>query len=111
MGQLQIALIMGAVALASGFTAGWKVNGWRYEAERAAVEENFSTAMELTAKELAKIEVKNVTIKQKMETQVIEHTFYRDCKHTPDGLQLLNEALNGKPTSDSKLSTPITTNK
>lgn len=104
MGQLQIALIMAAIALAGGFTAGWKVNGWRYEAERTAIENTFSTAMELTAKEIAKIEVKNVTIRQKMETKVVEHTFYRDCKHDADGLQLLNEALSGKSTSGSKLS-------
>jgi hypothetical protein len=103
MGQLQIALLMGAIALASGFTAGWKVNGWRYEAQRAAVEESISEALTATAKELAKIEVKNVTIRQQMETKVIERTIYHECKHEPDGVRLINEALNGKSVDNSKL--------
>ena len=103
MGQLQILGISIIAALIIGFASGWKVNSWKYDAERAIEAESFNKAMEITAKEIAKIEVKNVTIKQQMDTVVRENVVYRDCQHTPDGLRLVNEALSGKPTSDSKL--------
>lgn len=49
------------------------------------------------AGEIQKIEVKNVIIKQELEKQVFTETVYRDCKHTPAALGLLNDALAGPP--------------
>lgn len=45
------------------------------------------------AEAIAKIEVRNVTIRQKAETVTREVPVYRDCRHDGDGLRLLNEAL------------------
>lgn len=57
------------------------------------------------ARAISEIEVKNVTVRQKAETIIREVPVYRDCKHTPDGMQAVNEALTGRPVgpSDSKL--------
>ena len=75
---------------------------------KSAIEESRNLALEETAKAISKIEVKNVTIYRQATKEVIKEPVYRDCTHTPDGLQLVNEALsNGKtankPSGDTKL--------
>ena len=50
-------------------------------------------ALQAAAAEIAKIEVKHVTIRQKAETVTREVPVYRDCRHDERGMQLLNEAL------------------
>lgn len=92
---LQMTLIAAAVALTVGFGGGWKVNGWRYEADRAAEMKGATKALELTAKELAKIEIRNTTIRQEVQTRVIEKPIYRECKHDTDTFRVLNHALTG----------------
>jgi len=101
--MIQTYLIIFAVAISIGFTGGWKVNGWRYESERSAAAEASSEALTAVAKELAKIEVKNTTINQKVREHVIEKPYYIDCKHDADGMRLVNEAITGQPTGDRKL--------
>ena len=56
------------------------------------------------AEEVSKIKVTNTTIRGKVETITRENTIYRDCKHSPDTLGLLNDILAGKvskPAGDS----------
>ena len=55
---------------------------------------------------IAKIEVRNVTIRQKAETVTRDVPVYRECRHDGDGLRLLNEALapGAEPAADGKLS-------
>lgn len=101
--NIQALLIAIGISLAVGFSSGWKVNSWKYAAEREVAAETFTEAMEQAAKELARIEVKNVTIKQELQTKVIERTVYRDCKHEPDSMLLINKALLNRPIGDSKL--------
>lgn len=65
-----------------------------------------AAASEGAASAISSIEFKQITIHNKLEREIRTNTVYTDCKHTPDGLQLINEALsNGanKPVSDSKL--------
>lgn len=87
--------ILGIIAVTS-FTTGWKVNGWRHDAEYAARMEGGRIALERTAEELAKLDIKQVTIKQEVQKHVIEKPVYRDCKHDPDALRLLNDTLEGR---------------
>lgn len=86
----------------AGSAAGWTVHGWKHDAQLLREEQIVQKAQEGAAKEIAKIEVKNVTIKQKLEREIHEKPVYRDCKHTPDGLRLINDALTGS--GDSELS-------
>lgn len=102
---IQFRLLALGIALVSAFFAGWKMNGWRHDSEYLARIEGAREALELTAKEIAKIEVQNTTIRQEVQTHVIEKPVYRDCRHDPDALRLLNHAITGKPgAGDSKLS-------
>ena len=50
-------------------------------------------AASAAAHAISKIEVKHVTLRQRLETEVREIPVYRDCRHSPDGLRRLNEAL------------------
>ena len=103
MGQLQTWALTGLLGLLIGFGGGWKVNGWKYESERVAEAQAFNTFLDYSAKELAKLEIKNVTIKQQMETKVVERPVYRECFHDDVGMQLINQALSSKPLSNSQL--------
>lgn len=66
-------------------------------AEQAKLEEvekrTREAALTATAEMLSKIEVKHVTIRQNAETVIREVPVYRECRHDPAGLQLVNEAL------------------
>ena len=62
-------------------------------------------ALEVTAKAISGIEVKNTTIRQTLEREIRENTIYRDCKHDAVSLRIINNALTGssQPAGDSKL--------
>lgn len=101
----QIQLIIGIALLAVGLIGGWTANGWRYKAERNTAAEAERAALSAVAEELAKLEVKHVTIRQEVQREVIEKPVYRDCKHDSDGLRLINEAITGRPAGKVELST------
>jgi len=70
-------------------------------AEQAQLDEAMRATREAAiagaAEAISKLEVKHVTIRQKAETVTREVPVYRDCRHDPDGLQLVNEALRATP--------------
>ena len=45
------------------------------------------------ANEIAKIKVVNTTVQGRTETLVRDNVVYRECRHAPDGLRNINEAL------------------
>ena len=49
-------------------------------------------AASAVAYSLSKMQVKNVTIRQQLETQVRENTVYRDCKLDAGAVRLLNSS-------------------
>lgn len=65
----------------------------------------YEKGQEGAAAAIAKLEIKNVTIKQRVERETREVPVYRDCRHSPGGMLGVNQALSGKPVSpgDSKL--------
>lgn len=67
----------------------------------AAVE----SANKSAAEAISKIKVKNTTIQNEVQREIVTKTVYADCRHSPDGLRLTNQALTGgsKPAGDSKL--------
>lgn len=70
-----------------------------------AIQETRDLAQQGAAKAIADMEVKNVTITQPIRTEVRTRTVYAECKHTPDGLRALNNAVTGRSDTigDSKL--------
>jgi hypothetical protein len=109
MNPLLIKVISYLISISVGLIVGWKINSYKHDSERLAEIEGQNKALEAVAIELSKIEVNNVTIRQKLETKVIDNVVYRECKHDADGLRVLNEAITGKPISDSKLPGTVAT--
>lgn len=56
------------------------------------------------AEAIAKIEIKNTTVYQKVQHEITTNTVYRECTHNDVGMQLVNEALSSPDsTRNSKL--------
>lgn len=69
--------------------------------QQADIKKGQDEALQAAAAEIAKIDVRQVTIRQQAETITREVPVYRDCQHDPDGLRLVNEALTGdEPSAD-----------
>lgn len=60
---------------------------------RELVREARDAAANAAADAIAAIEVKHVTIRQEVQREILEKPIYRDCRHDPRGLQLINAAL------------------
>lgn len=54
-----------------------------------------AAALEATAAAISGIQVVNTTITQEVQREVTKEIVYRDCRHTPNGMRLLQDALAG----------------
>ena len=61
----------------------------------AVRQKTLEAAQQGAAQAISKIEVQNVTIRQRVEREIREKPVYRDCRHTPGGLRGVNAALTG----------------
>lgn len=105
--------LMGLLGVALAFAAGtWYGTGLGEDREYAkrAREESIiqkagEAAQSAAAGEIAKIKPRNVTIRQELEREIQTRVEYRDCRHGPDGVRLINEALTGRaePAGGGKL--------
>lgn len=66
----------------------------------------YDKGQEGAAAAIAKLEIKNVTIKQRVERETREVPVYRDCRHSPGGMLGVNQALSGKPVSPGNSELP-----
>lgn len=93
----------------SGYVKGGKDTSNRIAADLAltaeATRKAQSEALQAVAERLAKLDVKTTTIRQKTEVITREVPVYGTCRHSPDGLRNVNEALTGTEpaTGDGKL--------
>lgn len=103
-------LILGASLAAAAALCGSYVKGRNDGraveiAQRVTIEEVSRTAREASqqaaAEAIAKIEVKNVTIRQRLETEIREKPVYRDCIADERVLGTVNEAITGNLTTGS----------
>lgn len=93
---LAVTLLVGAAG-AGGYWQGSKHKADEIAAqqarEAALVEKASQASQQAAAEAISRIEVKNVTIRQKAETITREVPVYGDCRHDPRTLGLLNDAL------------------
>lgn len=94
-GALTVGAFLGGAMVGSKWEEG--ANARRMQAEATARQEALTAA----AKEIAKIDVKRVTIRAPLEKEIHEKVVYRECQHTPDGLRQLNQALAGEGAADT----------
>ena len=95
---LILAVLFGWLASIGG--AGWYAYGLGYDrhvaqvaAQREAEDKARAEALEAAAREVAKIEVKNVTIQGKVIERIRTETVYSECRHSPDTWKLIQEAF------------------
>lgn len=107
-------LILAALAALAGITGGAYLKG---RGDGAAVViakqarddevrmETLQLAQQGAAEAIAAIEVKNVTIKQRMEREIVEKPVFSDCKSGPDLVRQYNAIATGSPdtVADSEL--------
>lgn len=93
--------------IASVLGAGWWAYGLGVDHELATQSREDKAAAVATeaaasaaAHAISQIEVRNVTIKQAVETRIREVPAYRDCRHAPGVLDNINAALTGQPAGD-----------
>lgn len=65
--------------------------------ENEVVDKAIAAGRTGAAEEIAKLEIKNVTIQQRIERETREVPVYRDCRHSAPGLRSLNDALENRP--------------
>lgn len=97
-----LAIVLGLIA--SHGTVGYKAyhaGQNQVIAETAKLEDvearTRTAALAVTSDAISKIEVRNVTVRQKAETITREVPVYSECQHDPDGLRLVNDALRDGP--------------
>lgn len=101
------ALIALVAVIASGLGSGYA--GWAfsrdYHAAKAIetkelIERAAQASREAAAEVISGIEVKNVRITQKLETEIREKPVYRDCVADDSVFSLTNEAITGQESGD-----------
>jgi hypothetical protein len=96
------------VAILGAGAGGFKLGADHEVAGQARAEKLVADAeknmQDAAAKAIASIKVVNKTIQNEVQREVQTNTVYAECRNTPAGLRLLNQALTGdKPAGDSKL--------
>lgn len=88
-----IALLLIGLSAAGGFWFGadWKANAIAADVQRE--QEAHMVALNLVADELGRIKVVQKNTTQVLEREIVEKVVYRDCKHSPEALKALNDAL------------------
>lgn len=92
-----VLLALGGAWLASVAGAGW----WSYAAGRdaeiaaqaredRAVQHAVDAAASAAAAAIGKITMKNVTVRQEIEREVLTREVFRDCRSGPDAVRMLN---------------------
>ena len=110
-------LIIGFLVALLGAGAGGFKLGIDHEVASHASEEDrlakITDAVNMaSAQAISKIKVVNQTINSEVQRETQTNTIYSDCRHSPLGLQLLNEALSGsKSASNSNLPKTIAPNR
>jgi len=85
--KLYAGIALGLALVASG----WTLRGWRDDSIKVAILEAAKVSQQATAKEIAKIEVKNTVIHQKMVERTYHEPVYTDCKHSPEAFDQIKE--------------------
>jgi multidrug efflux pump subunit AcrA (membrane-fusion protein) len=112
-GALNPWLLLAALSITlAAFGGGYLKGSADSEAKQAKqdllIQQTAMVMQRAAAEEIAKIKIKNTTIKQEIQREVLEKPVYRDCRHDPSGVRLINSALDGtKSTGDLKLSTQL----
>jgi hypothetical protein len=92
------------ISLVMALAGGWRLGIDHVKASAADADkvraETIAAAQQGAADAISKIEIKQVTIRQAVETRIRDVPVYRDCRHAPGMLDSINAALTGQPAGD-----------
>lgn len=98
-GPYSLIAIAGAWAVSVAGAAYWAYGAGQDKEIAAQARESKASvqaaeiAARVSAEAIAKIEVRQVTIRQKLQTEVREKPVFKECRSGQEALNLLNEAL------------------
>lgn len=100
-----LALCLIAAAYVAGRWDGGRLKAGERAIAEVAAEKAAKASREEAGKAIARISVRHQTIHNALEREVIHEPIYTstDCRLTPDGLRLVNQALTGQEPSPSSL--------
>jgi hypothetical protein len=84
-------VILYSSIIISSFASGWILHGWKSDSEALVIERAAKAAQEATAEQIAKIEIKNTVIHQKVVERTYHEPVYQDCKHSPEAFEQIKE--------------------
>lgn len=101
-------IIAALLAVLSAGAGGFKLGADHEIASQAREQKHIADAIAAAtaaaAEEISKIRVVNTTIQNEVQREIRTNTVYADCKHSDDGLRILNGAITGGVTTgDRKL--------
>jgi uncharacterized protein HemX len=103
------ALLALAAAIALAAAGGYKVGVDHMKAEqldrKELLEAVADEAANTAARAIAQLKPKYTTIQNEVQREIVTKTVYANCRHSPDGLLLANQAINGgaAPVGDRQL--------
>lgn len=114
MNQLVLAGIAAAVIAGGAFTAGWRVNSWRHDAQalhdQQLAEKIGAATSQAAVTAIGNIEIKRVTIRQELEREIrIEPTPPAECDISDRMFDTLNHAITGSDAGTAGVPSPDAT--
>lgn len=101
-----LCVLVAAAVFGSGVSIGARWEQGKQAMEQQHIQQAVEAANQSTAKAISEIKVVNTTIQNEVQREIRTRTVYAECRHTADGLRLLNQAITGaEPAGGGKLST------
>lgn len=91
-----LVVLVGAAGVVFGYRSGEKAMENAMLAQAHREELMAEVVRQAVADNVSKIKVERVTIQQEVRREIVKEPVYVDCRNTPDGLRLINEALTGR---------------
>lgn len=89
-------ILLAAMAGAgAGFYLGVEHQQARDAREERLVQRAVDEAGQAAGRAIALIRINHTTIKQELQREIHKEPVYLDCRHSPDGLRLVNQAISG----------------
>lgn len=96
MSQLVLAAAAAAVIGGGAFTAGWKVNNWRHDAQELAIQKAGEAATTAAVAAIKDIRIQRVTVRQELEREIRLQPVPGECDLSDGLFDTLNKAITGK---------------
>ena len=99
--SLALGLIGSGLAYHKGKTAGRQETLSTLQKDDRKRQQELEAIQRSVSEAVAKVRVINKTLIQTTEREIVKEPVYVDCRHSPDGLRLVNSALSGTATANT----------